>query len=85
MDGNDYIDYVCSWGAVLAGHAHPVVVEAIRAATGHGTTFGAPTELEVELAELGDLSALIQSHRDAPGRRPEACQAAAEAAKVERF
>jgi glutamate-1-semialdehyde 2,1-aminomutase len=51
VDGNDYIDYVCSWGAVLVGHAHPVVVEAIRAATGHGTTFGAPTELEVELAE----------------------------------
>jgi glutamate-1-semialdehyde 2,1-aminomutase len=48
---NDYIDFVCSWGAVLAVHAHPVVVEAIRAATGHGTTFGAPTELEVELAE----------------------------------
>jgi glutamate-1-semialdehyde 2,1-aminomutase len=50
-DGNSYIDYVCSWGAIIVGHAHPVVVEAIRTATGHGTTFGAPTELEVELAE----------------------------------
>ncbi len=51
VDGNRYIDYVCSWGAILVGHAHPVVVEAIRTATGQGTTFGAPTELEVELAE----------------------------------
>jgi glutamate-1-semialdehyde 2,1-aminomutase len=51
VDGNRYIDYVCSWGAILVGHAHPVVVEAIRTATGKGTTFGAPTELEVELAE----------------------------------
>jgi glutamate-1-semialdehyde 2,1-aminomutase len=50
-DGNRYIDYVCSWGAVLVGHAHPLVVEAIGAAAAQGTTFGATTESEVELAE----------------------------------
>ncbi len=50
-DGNRYIDYVCSWGAIIVGHAHPVVVDAIRGALTLGTTFGAPTEREVELAE----------------------------------
>ncbi len=58
-DGNRYVDYVCSWGAILLGHAHPVVVEAIRDALGQGTSFGAPTELEVELAEL--ISAHVPS------------------------
>jgi len=51
-DGNTYIDYVSSWGAIIAGHAHPVVIEAIRAAAARGTSFGAPTEAEIELAEL---------------------------------
>ncbi|MGQ9859830.1 MAG: glutamate-1-semialdehyde 2,1-aminomutase [Thermodesulfobacteriota bacterium] len=51
-DGNDYIDYVCSWGPMILGHRHPEVVEAICEALGRGTSFGAPTELEVELAEL---------------------------------
>jgi glutamate-1-semialdehyde 2,1-aminomutase len=50
-DGNRYLDYVCSWGAIIVGHAHPIVVEAIRGALSQGTTFGAPTELEVEMAE----------------------------------
>ena len=51
VDGNRYIDYVCSWGAVIVGHAHPVIVEAVRSAAGRGTSFGAPTEAEIELAE----------------------------------
>jgi glutamate-1-semialdehyde 2,1-aminomutase len=50
-DGNRYVDLVQSWGALLFGHARPEIVEAARAAAGRGTTFGAPTEAEVELAE----------------------------------
>ncbi len=50
-DGNRYIDYLASWGPIIVGHAHPVVVEAVRNATAHGTSFGAPTEAEVLLAE----------------------------------
>ena len=50
-DGNRYVDLVQSWGALLFGHARPEIVEAARAAAGRGTTFGAPTELEVALAE----------------------------------
>jgi len=51
-DENSYIDYVMSYGPLVLGHAHPEVVEAIERAARKGTTFGAPTELEVELAEL---------------------------------
>jgi len=51
VDGNEFIDYVCSWGPLILGHAHPQVVEAIKQAAEHGTSFGAPTELEVELAK----------------------------------
>ena len=51
VDGNRYVDYVCSWGALIAGHAHPRVVEAVAAAAARGTSFGAPTAREVELAE----------------------------------
>ncbi len=50
VDGNRYVDYVCSWGPLIAGHAHPHVVEAVRAAAVRGTSYGAPTEGEVELA-----------------------------------
>ncbi len=50
-DGNDYIDYVGSWGPMILGHSHPEVVEAIREAAGRGTSYGAPTEWEVRLAE----------------------------------
>jgi glutamate-1-semialdehyde 2,1-aminomutase len=50
-DGNRYVDLVQSWGALLFGHARPEIVEAAREAAARGTTFGAPTELEVELAE----------------------------------
>jgi glutamate-1-semialdehyde 2,1-aminomutase len=52
IDGNDYLDFVGSWGPMILGHAHPSVVEAIREAAGKGTSFGAPTLLETELAGL---------------------------------
>jgi glutamate-1-semialdehyde 2,1-aminomutase len=51
-DGNQYIDYVLSWGPLLLGHAHPDVVAAITTQAAQGATFGAPTTLETELAEL---------------------------------
>jgi glutamate-1-semialdehyde 2,1-aminomutase len=51
VDGNSYIDYVMSYGPLVLGHAYPAVVEALVEAARRGTTFGAPTELEVELAE----------------------------------
>jgi glutamate-1-semialdehyde 2,1-aminomutase len=51
VDGNRYIDYVCSWGPLICGHAHPDVVEAVIAATKRGTSYGAPTAAEGELAE----------------------------------
>ncbi|MGH2498772.1 MAG: glutamate-1-semialdehyde 2,1-aminomutase, partial [Candidatus Limnocylindria bacterium] len=50
-DGRTYVDLVCSWGPLVAGHAHPDVVGAIAAQAERGTTYGAPTPLEVELAE----------------------------------
>lgn len=50
-DGRTYIDYVGSWGPMILGHAHPEVVAAIQAAAANGTSYGAPTELEVEFAE----------------------------------
>lgn len=51
VDGNSYVDLICSWGPLLLGHAHPDVVAAVRAAAGRGTSYGAPTEGEVALAE----------------------------------
>src|SRR5271156_2108383 len=51
-DGNELLDYVCSWGAMLLGHAHPAVTEAIADQARRGTSYGATTELEVELATL---------------------------------
>jgi glutamate-1-semialdehyde 2,1-aminomutase len=50
-DGQEYIDYVMSWGPLILGHAHPAVVEAVAAAARRGTSYGAPCEGEVELAE----------------------------------
>ncbi|HEV2930662.1 MAG TPA: glutamate-1-semialdehyde 2,1-aminomutase [Propionibacteriaceae bacterium] len=50
LDGNELVDLVCSWGALLHGHAHPEVVAATTAATARGTSYGAPTEAEVDLA-----------------------------------
>ncbi|MDB4867441.1 MAG: hemL [Cohnella sp.] len=52
IDGQTYIDYVLSWGPLIAGHAHPEVVEAIKRTAEKGTSFGAPTELETDMAEL---------------------------------
>lgn len=51
-DGKKYIDYLASWGPLILGHAHPVVLKAVRKALARGTTFGAATEREIELAEL---------------------------------
>lgn len=52
VDQNEYIDYVCSWGPGILGHAHPEVMEQVQEACAKGLTFGAPTQKEVELAEL---------------------------------
>ncbi len=52
VDGNEYIDYVCSWGPMILGHAHPEVIKAIQEQAEKGTSYGAPTELEVKLAKM---------------------------------
>jgi glutamate-1-semialdehyde 2,1-aminomutase len=51
VDGNEYVDLVCSWGPLVLGHAHPAVIDAVTAAAARGTSFGTPTVGEVELAE----------------------------------
>jgi glutamate-1-semialdehyde 2,1-aminomutase len=51
VEGNQYVDYVCSWGPMILGHGHPEVVEALEGRVSKGTSYGAPTELEVEMAE----------------------------------
>ena len=58
-DGNEFIDYVGSWGPMILGHAHPRVLGALQHAVGAGTSFGAPTELEVAMAEL--ICAMVPS------------------------
>src|SRR5215813_4522628 len=50
VDGNEYIDYVCSWGPLILGHAHPEIVREIQEGASEGTSFGAPNPHEVELA-----------------------------------
>lgn len=52
VDGNEFIDFVCSWGPMILGHNHPAIAEAIKKTLEDGTSFGAPCALEVELAEL---------------------------------
>lgn len=52
VDGNSYIDYVLSWGPLILGHAHPSIVKALKSAIGNGTSFGAPSPLEIELAQM---------------------------------
>lgn len=52
VDGNEYVDLVCSWGPMLLGNAHPEIVEAVQKATTNGLSFGAPTEAEVKIAEM---------------------------------
>lgn len=59
VDGNRYVDYVCSWGPLIHGHAHPLVLEAVIAAAEAGTSFGAPTAGEVELAS--EISRRLES------------------------
>jgi len=51
-DGNRYIDYIGSWGPMILGHNHPAVIKAITRVLARGTSFGAPTDLEIELAEM---------------------------------
>ncbi len=52
VDGNEYVDYVLSWGPLVLGHAHPVVTDAVKRALDHGASFGIPTEAEVTLGNL---------------------------------
>ena len=59
VDGNEYIDYVCSWGPGILGHAHPPVIQKVQEACERGLTYGAPTENEVVLAEM--ISELMPS------------------------
>ncbi|MGQ0849540.1 MAG: glutamate-1-semialdehyde 2,1-aminomutase [Actinomycetota bacterium] len=59
VEGDDLIDFIASWGALILGHAHPEVIEALRDAVGRGTSFGVPTTAEVELAEL--ICSLVSS------------------------
>ena len=64
VDGNRYIDWVCSWGPLILGHAQPAVVEAVSEAAARGTSYGAPTEGEVDLAqEIADRFASVQMVR----------------------
>lgn len=58
-DGNEFIDYVCSWGPMILGHSHPQVVDALKNVVERGTSFGAPTELETTLAKM--ISAAMPS------------------------
>src|SRR5262245_30457654 len=63
-DGREYVDYVQSWGASILGHAHPKVVEAVQRAAARGTSYGAPTPGEVELAEaISDAVASVEKVR----------------------
>jgi glutamate-1-semialdehyde 2,1-aminomutase len=52
VDGNQYIDYVCTWGPAILGHAHPKIIKAVQAAAEHGTSFGIPNPSEVTMANL---------------------------------
>ena len=52
VDGKEYVDYINSWGPMIVGHAHPEVVAAVQAAAAKSLSFGAPTGLELEMAEL---------------------------------
>ena len=64
VDGNRYVDWVCSWGPLILGHADPAVVEAVSEAAARGTSYGAPTEGEVELAaEIRDRFASVEMVR----------------------
>ena len=64
VDGNEMIDYVCSWGPGILGHADSRVIEKVKAACDEGLTFGAPTEREVEMALRADASIIGVNNRD---------------------
>ena len=70
VDGNSYIDYVCSWGPLILGHLPHPVVEALRGVLEIGTSFGAPTAQEVELAELDRKSTRLNSSHGGISRMP---------------
>ena len=61
VDGNEYIDYVCTWGPAILGHAHPKIIAAVKRAADHGTSFGIPCPAEVTMAKL--ICALVPSVR----------------------
>src|SRR5215831_11382260 len=52
VDSNEYIDYVCTWGPAILGHAHPKIISAVKSAAAHGTSFGIPNPYEVAMARL---------------------------------
>src|SRR5437899_5156106 len=52
VDGNEYVDYVCTWGPAILGHAHPKIIKAVQQAAEHGTSFGIPNPFEVTMAKL---------------------------------
>jgi glutamate-1-semialdehyde 2,1-aminomutase len=52
VDGNEFIDYVCTWGPAILGHAHPKIIAAVKAAADHGTSFGIPNPFEVTMAKM---------------------------------
>src|SRR5580692_4884419 len=52
VDGNELIDYVCTWGPAILGHAHPKIISAVKAAAENGTSFGIPNPSEVKIAKL---------------------------------
>ena len=78
VDGNTYVDYVCSWGPLVHGHAHPRILSAVADAAAHGTTFGAPTEGEVRARRGGraahpvrrDAAHDVVGHRGVDERDP---------------
>lgn len=92
VDGNRYVDLVLSWGPLIAGHAHPRVVEAVQAAAARGTSFGAPTEAEVELAEevarrvpAAEMLRLVSSGTEATMSAVRLARAATGRAKLVKF
>ncbi len=52
VDGNEFVDYIGSWGPMILGHRHPRVIKALEGVLLHGTSFGAPTEMEIQLAQM---------------------------------
>ena len=92
VDGNTYIDYVCSWGPLILGHAHPRVVEAVTSAAERGTSFGAPTEAEVDLAAQvvervpsAEMVRLVSSGTEASMTAVRLARAATGRAKIVKF